>query len=173
MQPHADRVDTDTVTFVVPPLRHASGHGRLGPPGGRRPCAAGATRKHDVFLARPRGWRNRVWETDRVQAPVLVDVEGRSRRPWVTWFTDCATNAITGVAVTPVHPSRESVLAALRTAVLRADPYGPFGGLPEKVRVDRGKDFLSRTVTAAFDLLDVTVEDLPPTPRTSRAPWRG
>ncbi|MGW1658979.1 Mu transposase C-terminal domain-containing protein, partial [Streptomyces atratus] len=41
------------------------------------------------------------------------------------------------------------------------EPYGPFGGLPEKVRVDRGKDFLSRTVTAAFDLLGVTVEDLP------------
>ncbi|MCX4728657.1 hypothetical protein [Streptomyces sp. NBC_01306] len=96
-----------------------------------------------------------------MQAPVLVDVEGTARRPWITWFTDCATNAITGVAVTPVHPSRESVLAALRSAVLREDPYGPFGGVPEKVRVDRGKDFLSRTVTAAFDLLDVTVEDLP------------
>jgi Integrase core domain. len=102
-----------------------------------------------------------VWETDHMQAPVQVEVEGRARRPWITWFTDCATNAITGVAVTPVHPSRESVLAALRSAVLREDPYGPFGGLPEKVRVDRGKDFLSRTVTAAFDLLDVTVEDLP------------
>ncbi|WP_406434120.1 hypothetical protein [Streptomyces sp. NBC_01589] len=52
-------------------------------------------------------------------------------------------------------------VAALRSAVLREDPYGPFGGLPEKVRVDRGKDFLSRTVTAAFEVLDVTVEDLP------------
>ncbi|WTY54326.1 Mu transposase C-terminal domain-containing protein [Streptomyces sp. NBC_01411] len=96
-----------------------------------------------------------------MQAPVLVDVDGKPRRPWITWFTDCATNAITGVAVTPVHSSRESVLAALRSAVLREDPYGPFGGVPEKVRVDRGKDFLFRTVTAAFDLLDVTVEDLP------------
>uniref|UniRef100_UPI003F491343 hypothetical protein n=1 Tax=Streptomyces sp. CA-141956 TaxID=3240051 RepID=UPI003F491343 len=27
--------------------------------------------------------------------------------------------------------------------------------------MDRGKDFLSRTVTAAFNVLDVTVEDLP------------
>ncbi|MFD3657662.1 transposase family protein [Streptomyces sp. NPDC058620] len=129
---------------------------RAGLSGGER-----AARKHDVFLARPRGWRNQVWETDHMQAPVLVDVEGTARRPWITWFTDCATNAITGLAVTPVHPSRESVLAALRSAVLREEPYGPFGGLPEKVRVDRGKDFLSRTVTAAFDLLDVTVEDLP------------
>ncbi|MEU9919275.1 Mu transposase C-terminal domain-containing protein [Streptomyces sp. NPDC051001] len=132
-------------------------------PGERAGLAGGerAARKHDVFLARPRGWRNKVWETDHMQVPVLVEIEGRARRPWITWFTDCATNAITGVAVTPVHPSRESVLSALRSAVLREEPYGPFGGLPEKVRVDRGKDFLSKTVTAAFDLLDVTVEDLP------------
>ncbi|MFD8197247.1 Mu transposase C-terminal domain-containing protein [Streptomyces wuyuanensis] len=132
-------------------------------PGERAGLAGGerAARKHDVFLARPRGWRNKVWETDHMQVPVLVDVDGKPRRPWITWFTDCATNAITGIAVTPGHPSRESVLAALRSAVLREDPYGPFGGLPEKVRVDRGKVFLSRTVTAAFDLLDVTVEDLP------------
>ncbi|MGW6396345.1 integrase catalytic domain-containing protein [Streptomyces sp. NPDC055103] len=129
---------------------------RAGHAGGER-----AARKHHVFLARPRGWRNQVWETDHMHAPVLVDVEGQARRPWITWFTDCATNAITGVAVTPVHPSRESVLAALRSAVLREDPYGPIGGLPEKVRVDRGKDFLSQTVTAAFNVLDVTVEDLP------------
>ncbi|MFD7056866.1 Mu transposase C-terminal domain-containing protein [Streptomyces mirabilis] len=132
-------------------------------PGERAGLAGGerAARRHDVFLARRRGWRNQVWESDHVQAPVLVDVEGGARRPWITWFTDCATNAITGVAITPGHPSRESVLAALRSAVLREDPYGPFGGLPEKVRVDRGKDFLSRTVTAAFALLDVRVEDLP------------
>ncbi|WAP53504.1 hypothetical protein N6H00_00200 [Streptomyces sp. S465] len=65
------------------------------------------------------------------------------------------------------------MLAALRAAVLREEPYGPAGGTPEQVRVDRGKDFLSRTVTAAFDLLDVTVEDLPAyPPRTSRARWR-
>ncbi|MCX5233449.1 IS4 family transposase [Streptomyces sp. NBC_00233] len=120
-----------------------------------------AYRRHDVFLARPRGWRNQVWETDHVQAPVLVDVEGTVRRPWITWFVDCASNTIMGVAVTPGHPSRESVLAALRAAVVREEPFGPQGGLPEKVRVDRGKDFLSKTVAAAFNALDVTVEDLP------------
>jgi putative transposase len=61
-----------------------------------------------VFLARPRGHRNEAWEADHVQAAVLVDVGGRARRPWITWFTDCATNAITGVAVTPGPASRES-----------------------------------------------------------------
>ncbi|WP_284717983.1 Mu transposase C-terminal domain-containing protein [Streptomyces sp. G1] len=136
--------------------RDLSAGERAGLAGGER-----AARKHDVFLARPRGWRNQVWEADHVQAPVRVDVEGVARRPWITWFTDCASNTIMGVAVTPGHPSRESVLAALRSAVLREDPYGPQGGLPERVRVDRGKDFLSKTVTAAFDVLVVTVEDLP------------
>jgi putative transposase len=108
-----------------------------------------------------------VWEADHVQVPVpvpvpvLVDVEGTGRRPWITWFTDCATNAITGVAVTPGYPSQESLLAALRSAVLREDPYGPFGGLPDKVRMDRGKDFLSTMVMSVFDILDVGVEDLP------------
>ncbi|WP_406210609.1 Mu transposase C-terminal domain-containing protein [Kitasatospora sp. NBC_01560] len=120
-----------------------------------------AARKHDVFLTRPRGHRNQVWETDHVQAPVLVLVDGQERRPWITWFVDCATDAIAGVAVTPGYPSRESVLVALRSAVLRTGPYGPVGGLPEKVRIDRGKDFLSRTVTAAFGALAVTVEPLP------------
>lgn len=49
---------------------------------------------------------------------------------------------------------------------MRQEPFGPQGGLPEKVRVDRGKDFLSKTVAAAFNALDVTVEDLSPyTPR--------
>ncbi|MGW1552980.1 integrase catalytic domain-containing protein [Streptomyces sp. NPDC002346] len=114
-----------------------------------------------------------MWEADHVQAPVLVDVEGTALRPWITWFVDCATNAITGVAVTPGSPSRESVLTTLRAAVVREKPFGPQGGLPERVRVDRGKDFLSRTVTAAFNALDVTVEDSRPTPRTSRARWRG
>ncbi|TDU68980.1 putative transposase [Streptomyces sp. KS 21] len=129
---------------------------RAGLAGGEREA-----RKHDVFLARPRGWRNQVWEADHVQAPVLVEVEGTVRRPWVTWFVDCATNTVMGVAVTPGCPSRESVLAALRAAVLREEPFGPQGGLPEKVRVDRGKDFLSKTVAAAFGALVVEVEDLP------------
>ncbi|MEU6480422.1 hypothetical protein ABZ858_26775 [Streptomyces sp. NPDC047017] len=66
-------------------------------PGERAGLADGerAARKHDVFLARPRGWHHQVWETDHVQAPVLVDADadadGKARKPWITWFTDCAT----------------------------------------------------------------------------------
>ncbi|MFE7516020.1 Mu transposase C-terminal domain-containing protein [Streptomyces sp. NPDC057540] len=120
-----------------------------------------AARAHDVFARRPRPCRNHTWETDHVQAPLLVDADGDRVRPWVTWFIDTATKTITGTAVTPGYPSRASILAALRAAVLRTTPYGPAGGVPEHVRVDRGKDFLSKTVLGALGALGTRVEDLP------------
>jgi putative transposase len=120
-----------------------------------------AARAHDVFGKRPASWRNHAWESDHVQAPLLVDADGDLVRPWITWFIDTATKVITGAAVTPGHPSRASVLAALRAAVVREEPYGPAGGVPEQVRVDRGKDFLSAAVTTALGAMGVTVKDLP------------
>lgn len=95
-----------------------------------------------MFLRRPGTHRNAVWEADHVEASVEVDVDGRLLKPWVTWFVDCSTNAIPGLAVTAGPASRESILAALRAAISLDDPYGPLGGLPQRVRVDRGKDFL-------------------------------
>lgn len=121
-----------------------------------------AARALDVFASRPPTWRNHTWEADHVQAPVLVDADGTVVRPHVTWFVDTATKAITGLAITPGSPTRASVLAALRAAVLREGPYGPAGGVPENLRIDRGKDFLSRTVTAAFGALGVKTCVLPP-----------
>lgn len=90
-----------------------------------------------------------------------VDVEGQAVCPWVTWFVGVATKVIVGVAVTPHEPARDGVLAALRTGISRADPYGPVGGLPGRVRVDRGKEFLCRTVARALGGFAVPVEDLP------------
>ncbi len=120
-----------------------------------------ARRRFDVFLKRPPSFRNAVWEADHVEAAVQVDIEGRLVKPWVTWFVDAAHDVILGVAVTAQVPSRESILAALRAAISRRDPYGPAGGLPAMVRVDRGKDFLSRTVAEAMGAFAVAVDDLP------------
>ncbi len=120
-----------------------------------------ARREHDVFLSRPATHRNEAWEGDHVEAPVWVDVEGRLLKPWVTWFVDASTNAVAGVAVTPGPASHESILAALRWAIALEEPYGPPGGLPGKVRIDRGKDFLSRTVASVMAGFAVKVEDLP------------
>ncbi|MEV6750251.1 hypothetical protein ACUN29_35300 [Streptomyces sp. WC2508] len=79
----------------------------------------------------------------------------------MTWFIDVATKVIVGVAVTPHQPGRDAVLAALRISISRVDPYGPFGGLPARVRVDRGKEFLCRTVYRALGVFAVAVDGLP------------
>lgn len=70
-------------------------------PGQRAALAGGerARRGHDVHLRRPRQWRNACWEGDHKHVPVEVDLHGELVCPWVTWFIDCATNAVTGVAI--------------------------------------------------------------------------
>ncbi len=120
-----------------------------------------ARREHDLYLSRPRVHRNAAWEGDHVQAPVEVLVAGQLVKPWVTWFIDTGSHAVPGLAVTPGFPSREAVLVALRAAILTSDLYGPVGGLPALVRIDRGKDFLSKAVGGALGAFGVEVVDLP------------
>ncbi|MDF3300093.1 transposase family protein [Streptomyces tropicalis] len=121
-----------------------------------------ASRSHDPHLRRPPTARNEEWEGDHKQAPVWVWADGRLVKPWVTWFCDCHTGMIMGWAVTPHFPHRGSVLAALRSCILRGDTYGPAGGLPTRIRIDRGKDFLSRAVQEALGAFAVQVDVLPP-----------
>jgi putative transposase len=129
---------------------------RAGLRGGER-----ARRKYEVFLARPGTHRNAVWEADHVEAPVQVGLDGRLVKPWVTWFIDTCHDVVCGLAITPGFPSRESILVALRAAILRDEPYGPAGGLPGCVRIDRGKDFLSRVVAEALGAFAVRIAPMP------------
>lgn len=135
-------------------------------PAGQRAGLSGgeqARRRHDIHGTRPRGHRNQYWETDHVEASVRVIIEGRIvRKPWITWFVDAATCAICGLAVSPQHGSSESILVALRDALLRTEGHGPFGGLPGRVRVDRGQDFLSKVVGEALAAFGVELIKLPP-----------
>lgn len=121
-----------------------------------------ASRSHDPHLRRPPTRRNEEWEGDHKQAPVWVWADGRLVKPWVTWFCDCHTSMIMGWAVTPHFPHRGSILAALRSCILTDDPFGPAGGLPTRVRIDRGKDFLSNAVQEALGSFAVHVDVLPP-----------
>ncbi|MFC8230630.1 Mu transposase C-terminal domain-containing protein [Streptomyces sp. NPDC057287] len=120
-----------------------------------------ARRAFDVFGKRPATHRNAAWEGDHKCVPVQVWVEDELAQPWVTWFIDCARKVIMGVAVTPHAPSRDAVLAALRMGLDRAEPFGPAGGLPGLIRVDRGKEFLCSTVASALGAFAVPVIDLP------------
>ncbi|WP_234309380.1 Mu transposase C-terminal domain-containing protein [Streptomyces sp. NRRL F-5193] len=132
-------------------------------PGDRAGLAQGeaARRAFDVFGQRPSGNRNEAWEGDHKCVPVKVWVEDELVQPCLTWFIDCARKVIMGWAVTPHEASRDAVLAALRTALDRSEPFGPAGGLPGLVRVDRGKEFLCAPVTLALGAFAVPVVDLP------------
>ena len=131
-----------------------------------------AARPFDVSLQRPAAHRTAAWEADHVEAPAEVDVEGQLVKPWVTWFVDCATNAVCGTAVTPGPPSREPVLAALRAAISLEDPYGPPGGLPELIRIDRGRTSCRRRRPRRWACSRCGCTPCPATPRTSRGPSR-
>ncbi|MFK4152910.1 Mu transposase C-terminal domain-containing protein [Streptomyces fungicidicus] len=133
-------------------------------PGDRAGLKSGipASRDHDPHLRRPPTARNEEWEGDHKQAPVLVWADGRLVKPWVTWFCDCHTGMIMGWSVTPHFPHRGSILAALRSCILHGDTYGPAGGLPTRIRIDRGKDFLSHAVQDALGAFAVQVDVLPP-----------
>lgn len=118
-----------------------------------------AARGFDPAFRRPAVVRNQVWEGDHKQAPLVVAMPDKKlSRVWVTWFEDRGTGYVMGWAVTAGSAHRGSVLAAVRSSVLREDPYGPAGGLPHLVRVDGGADFMSKTVRRAFGLLGVPVQ---------------
>lgn len=121
-----------------------------------------ARRRYDVSGERDRHHRNYAWETDHVEASVKVLVEGHIRKPWITFFVDAAVSAICGLAITPQRPSREAVLVAIRDAILIDEHHGPFGGIPQYLRVDGGKEFLCDTVTEALGVLGTEIIALPP-----------
>lgn len=120
-----------------------------------------AQRAHFVYLKRPALHRNAAWEGDHVEASVEVELDGRLRKPWVTWFIDTKTKIIPGLAVSADAPNRSSVLLALRSAISTEEPHLPFGGLPERIRVDQGKDFGSKAVATALGQLAVILDPVP------------
>ncbi|MFE5973709.1 Mu transposase C-terminal domain-containing protein [Streptomyces sp. NPDC056460] len=119
-------------------------------------------RNHDVHRQRPQGFRNEAWETDHVEASVWINIDGQRHKPSITWFIDHATCAITGAAITPHQPSTDAILAAIRDAVLTGGHHRPFGGIPKTVRIDRGRDFLSKAVDTALKALGTHITVLPP-----------
>ncbi|MFF3403547.1 Mu transposase C-terminal domain-containing protein [Streptomyces sp. NPDC002659] len=160
---------TDDGLLGIPPrvvalaTFHRAVHRELSP--GQRAALRGgekARRRHDVHGQRPPGFRNDVWEADHVEASLWVNVEGHPSKPWITWFIDHATAVICGVAITPHTPSREAILAAVRDAVLCGGHHRPFGGIPIRVRVDRGRDFLSTAVDTALKAFGTELIILPP-----------
>ncbi|RZD92230.1 Mu transposase C-terminal domain-containing protein [Streptomyces albidoflavus] len=124
-------------------------------------------REQELRNSRERGVRNQAWEADNLDTKVLVRLRNKIVQPQITQAVDVATDVICGLAVTPHAPSSDAVLAVLRDAILRDEEHGPFGGIPDVIRVDRGSEFTGEAAGQAMRSLKIDRVILPP-----RTPWR-
>lgn len=120
-----------------------------------------ARRATQVYLRRPPVGRNHSWEMDHKLLPVLVrPPRGPAVRPWLTSVIDDGTRALVGWAIA-LTPHTGTVLTAIRMGMLVDPDRGPFGAVPELVRIDRGLEFAAVAVTDALAALSVATHRLP------------
>jgi len=122
-----------------------------------------ARRRHQVYLRWEPEARNELWETDHkeLDVPVLFPRAQRPRKPWTTLFVDGYSRAVMGWAISE-YPSSASVLAALGEAVRVDARRGPFGGIPARLRPDRGLEFVAGALEQACGVLAIHLDPAPP-----------
>lgn len=105
-------------------------------------------RRYTLSLRWEPAHRNALWEADHKEIPVEVLPPRGSKliRPWVTVFLDGKTRAVMGYAVNEIQTAAD-VHAALRQAIEVVPERGPFGGKPDAICWDNGKEFLAASVT--------------------------
>lgn len=91
---------------------------------------------------------NECWQMDHCQLDVLVvDDTGEKilGRPWLTLALDTYSRAIAGYYLSLTPPSSLSICFALRRAILpKLSPLWPMCGIPDRLHIDRGRDFTSK-----------------------------
>lgn len=120
-----------------------------------------ARRAAGVYLRRPVVGRNHTWEMDHKLLPILVrPPRGPAVCPWLTSVLDDGTRAMVGWAIA-LTPHTGTVLTAIRMGMIADPARGPFGAVPEAVRIDRGLEFAAGPVRDAFAALCVDSHRLP------------
>ena len=94
--------------------------------------------------------RNEVWEADHAELDIKVlPLRGRRLvRPWLTVIEDGFSRLVMGWALS-LYPTAAEVLVAIREAIVIDPERGPWGGVPQLIRFDGGREFLSLAVTRA------------------------
>jgi putative transposase len=88
---------------------------------------------------------NQTWQADQTEVDILiVGVNGKPDRPWLTTADDDHSRAICGYTVFTGAPSALNTALALRQAIWRkTDPTWAMCGIPDILHVDHGSDFTS------------------------------
>ncbi len=107
-------------------------------------------RRYSVYRRWEPKARNDVWETDHAELDInIVPLRGkRLVRPWLTVVEDGFSRVLMGWALS-LYPSSAEVLVAIHEAVVIDPERGPWGGVPQLIRFDGGRDFLAHAVTRA------------------------
>ena len=133
-------------------------------PGQRAGLRAGERerREYDAYLRWEPEARNDLWEADHKQLDIDVRAQGFERpvRPWLTLFVEAYSRLVPGWALS-VTPHSGSILAAFGSAVA-VTPKKAWGGVPVRLRVDRGADFLCNALKDACGRLGVVLDPAPP-----------
>lgn len=98
---------------------------------------------------------NSIWQADHTQLDILiVDTNGKSKRPWLTIVIDDYSRAVAGFYVFIGAPSALNTSLAIRQAIWRKGGADwPVWGIPDALYVDHGSDFTSSHLTqVAADL---------------------
>ena len=101
-------------------------------------------RRYTLWLRWEPAHRNALWEADHKEIPVEVMPPRGAKliRPWVTVFLDGRTRGVMGYAVNEIQTAAD-VHAALRQSIEVVPERGPFGGKPDAICWDNGKEFLA------------------------------
>ena len=107
-------------------------------------------RRYEVYRRWEPAARNEVWEADHAQLDIhVLPLRGqRLARPWLTVIEDAFSRLIMGWALS-LQPTSAEVLAAMREAIVVDPRRGPWGGVPQLIRFDGGREFLAHAVTRA------------------------
>lgn len=111
-------------------------------------------------------------QADHTQLDVYVDCGNNILvRPWLTLLLDSYSKAILGYWLTPDPPSAESVMQAMRIAVMPKDisTVGgntnctwPIYGIPSELTLDNGKEFHGKDLEMAAAELGIILTFTPP-----------
>jgi putative transposase len=107
-------------------------------------------RRYELYLRHEPKARNDVWEMDHAQLDIeVLPLRGtRLVKPWLTVVIDGYSRLVMGWALS-IRPTTAEVLAALREAIVVDEQRSPWGGIPQLVRFDGGKEFLAKAITRA------------------------
>lgn len=96
---------------------------------------------------------------DHCQLDVLfVDDTGEKvlGRPWLTLALDTYSRAVPGYYLSLTPPSSLSICLAPRCAILeKPSPLWPMCGIPERLHIDRGRDFTSKHLSQVAAALNI------------------